>query len=256
MNMVTYFTLSKKLDMKELQEKDVYENFKEVIYKLYPIKKPRMELKEEYISTNNANLKIVFCFYKSKNNMIKTQMYFVKDNNGMSKFYFIDDKLSNNTVGKLISFILKEFPYVRSIQTSSMGFDIECVIGLEQFEEEGISCSKVNIVFNSSIKLANEFDGMFQDYLNYILSNYMEYMSRAPQIKEVYKKYRSAIKKDIINSLTRVKLEEFINLLSDEELRDLLIGMNTDNFFKVCDKFDKDINKPKSLSLERRIYKK
>lgn len=242
--------------MKELQEKDAFEKFKEVVYELYPVKKPRMELEEEYIPTKNTSLRICIWPFKDMKGIVKTQMTFTNDSSGINKFYFIDDKLSNETIGKMMTFILKEFPYVRSVQTSSIGFEIETVIGLEHFKEEGISCSKVNIVFNTSIKLAREFNNMFEEYLNYILSNYMEYMSRAPQIKEVYKKYRTSIKKDIVNSLKKEELVQFISLLSDEEVRDLLIDMNTDNFFKVCDKFDKDINKSKSLRLERGIPKK
>ena len=241
---------------KYIKELEAFEKFKETIYELYPVKKPRMELEEEYIPTKNTSLRICIWPFKDIKGIVKTQMTFTNDSSGTNKFYFIDDKLSNETIGKMMTFILKEFPYVRSVQTNSIGFEIKTVIGLEHFEEEGISCSKVNIVFNTSIKLAREFNNMFEEYLNYILSNYMEYMSRAPQIKEVYKKYRTSIKKDIINSLSRDDKIKFINLLSDEELSDLLIGMNTDNFFKVCDKFDKDINKPKSLRLERGIPKK
>lgn len=236
-----------------IDEKDVFEKVVETICELYPEKKPRMELEDEYIPTKNTALKIDFCFFKDKDGIVRSQMYFTKDYNGMSKFYLINDKLSNETVGKIMSFIFYGFPYVNSVQTSSIGFDIESVIGLEQFKNKGISCSRINIVFSSSIKFANEFSDMFQGYLNYILSNYIEYMRRAPQIKEIYKKYRASVKKNIINSLTRDKLEEFISLLSDEELRELLIGMNSDNFFDICKKLDKNIDIPKSLKLVKGI---
>lgn len=242
--------------MQYIDEKDVFEKVVETIYELYPKKKPRMELEDEYIPTKNTALKIDFYFFKDKDGIVRSQMYFTKDYNGLSKFYLINDKLSNETVGKIMSFIFYSFPYVNSVQTSSIGFDIESVIGLEHFEQEGISCSKVNIVFNTSVKMICEFNDMFEEYLNYILSNYMEYMRRAPQIKEVYKQYRTGIKKEIVNSLTRGEIELFISLLSNEELRDLLIGMNTDKFFEICDKLDKDINKPKSLKLVREIPNK
>lgn len=235
--------------MNYIEEKDAFEKFKEIVYELYPIKKPRMELEEEYIPTRNTSLRVVVWLFKDAKGIVRTQMTFTKDYDGIYKFFYIDNKLSNDTVGKIMSFIFNEFPYVNSVQTSSIGFDIESVIGLEHFEQEGISCRKINIVFNTIITLAHEFNYMFEEYLNYILSNYIEYMRRAPQIKEVYKKYRTGIKKEIVNSLTRVELERFIGLLSDEELRDLLIGMNTDKFFKTCDEFDKDMNQPKSLRL-------
>lgn len=241
---------------KYVDEIEVFDKFKKVIDELYPVKKPRMELVDGYIPSRNKDLKINFYFYRDQEDIIRMQMYFSKGNNEMSKYFLISDKLSNDMIGKLISFLLKEFPYVMSVQTNLMGFEIESVIGLEHFDEEGISCSRVNLKFDTHPKLYREFTEMFQNYLNYILSNYMEYMSMAPQIKESYKKYRANLKKDIINSLSREELENLIGLLTDEEFKDLLIGMNTKKFFEVCDKLGEDVNKPRSLKLINGVPKR
>lgn len=243
--------MPKYITPKHIKESEVFEKIKEAIDELCPVKQPRIELNDaDYFE--EIKLGIYFGFYTDDDGFLHTKISCVKSNGDVavsaSNYYIVDKEISDDTIGKLVAFLLSNFPYINSVETNSDMFEIEFVSGLEYFEQKGISCNKANIRFTNMFR-KDIFVEMFQNYLSYIVSNFTTEMIRIPLISETYNKSLSSIKEKIISSFSYDELQKFISLLNDEELRKVLICMNTENFFEVCDKFGKDIDKPKSLNL-------
>lgn len=237
--------MDKKHVEKYIDEAEIFEKIKEEIYKLCPVKQPRVVFDGDgYFK--DIEVGIEFYFYKEENQIVNTMVSI----NNMTNSYLVVGDVSNDTIGKLVAFLLNEFPYVNSVQTRVNGFEIEFLAGLEHFEQEGIGCNKISINFDTHPVLHKEFSELFQRYLNYIVSNFAESMSRAPQLRVAYKNYRAGIKKNIINSFSSEELRKFIDLMTDEERCALLIGMNTEKFFEVCDRVQKCGNASKGMVKE------
>jgi len=212
---------------KYIEEKDVFEKIRKVIYKLCPVKQPRIEI-DDNCYYKNVILEISFNFYQEED-FINTQICFL-DNENKFQYYLVKDKVSEDAVVKLVAFLLDEFPYVNSVQMLSNGFEIEFGIGLEHFGQKGISCNKVKIEFSTHPKLKDKFGELFQNYLNCIISNFTIDMIRAPQVKEAYNNYRDSMKEKIINNLNLAELQQIILGLSEEKMRELLANMDIDSF--------------------------
>lgn len=99
--------------------------------------------------------------------------------------------------------------------------------------------------FSTHPKLKDNFAELFQNYLNYIISNFTIEMIRAPQIREMYKKYQNDMKEKIITSFNCEELQQFISLLNEEQLRKLFLSMDNEQFFNLCDRFSKENNNSK-----------
>lgn len=235
---------------KYIEEKEIYEKIKEVIYSLCPIKKPRMKFDEEGFYQNIC-LRIYFYFYEDSTGKIITQLSLLKEGKQLPISYLTNQKIKEDTIKKIMEFIFSEFPYVNNLQTRLNGFDIDCGIGLENFLDEGISCNKISIIFETHPKLCKDFSDLFENYLTHIMTNFINHMERAPQIRDAYKKYKINMQKRIINNLDYEELKQLIMGLTEEKLRELLISMNSDNFFELCDKIQQNTNPPKTLKLIR-----
>lgn len=227
---------------KYIKESETFDEIKEAIYELCPVKQPRIELNDDdYFE--EKKLGIYISFYTDDDGSVHTQISFVRTNGNIavsaSNYCVVDKEISDDTIGKLVAFLLGDFPYVNNVEINSYGFEIEFVSGLEHFEQKGISCSKANIRFTNTFRKDNCAE-IIQNYLSYIVSNFTTEMIRAPQMREMYKKYLNDIKEKLIASLSGGELRQFISLLTEEQLRELLLGMDNEQFFNLCDKLQKE----------------
>lgn len=238
-----------------IYDSEVITKIREVIYKLYPVKEPRIDSDMyTYISnrTKMPKMGINFYFYKDDIGSTKTQILFMNDGTSISKCYLVDGKVSNNSIGSLISFLLQQFPYVSFVRSFAYGIEMNFTIGLEHYEQEGISCKSIDVEFNTHPKFYGDFRNLFRDYLEYIVNTFYESMSNTPEFKKAYENYSSMIKKQIVDSLSYEELLRFASLMEVKELRELLSSMDNDYFFKLCNSFQKssDMTKRKVLELK------
>ena len=122
---------------KEIYTKDseIFYKIIDVIYKLHPITKPRIDSWNNLCNCiQNPEMSISFYFYKDNDDSVKTQVLFLDGNrssmNGISTTYIVDSEISKMTVIKLISFILSEFPYIRSLGECVNVFEINFDLGI------------------------------------------------------------------------------------------------------------------------------
>lgn len=240
---------------RNIKETEVFEIIKDVVYDLHPVKQPRIDF-WEYVGSGikKPEMDILFYFYRDFDDSIKTQIT-IMDRFGISKNYtqkdyLIDSSISEETIGKLITFILSEFPYMLSLHQQAGGFEINFSLGAEHEEEQGISCSKINIEFDTHPKLYESFRKLFRDYLEYIVNTFYGAVSNTADFKEAYKKYSDKIKMEILDSLSYEELKKLINLIDEKRLRMLLSDIDNDYFFELCNLFQKNNETTKKKILE------
>lgn len=212
----------------------IFKKIKEEIYKLYPVREPRVKRESSYSSNE---LGINFYFYDIDDS-ICAQICFFKDNGLSFKYYLVDDDFADEVIGNLIKFLLLEFPYVNSLNTCSNGFKMEFGIGREQYENKGISCSKVSVSFDTHPDLISKFSSLFSYYLEYIMFTFQEEISKNPECsKGYYRGYYDMLKPMVIKGLSSVELKEIIDLLTVEEIKELLLGIADSRFFELTNSF-------------------
>lgn len=237
--------------MENIEEKTLFNEMKKNIYKLCPIKKN----KTDSDNIKKIELIITFYFYKEENNSIKMQTNIKKRNrlhDSKSEYdYLVDREISKETFGKLVSFILKDFPNIRSLDTHSKGFDLEFSNGPDYQEQTNIGCNDINIRFTTSSEFQYDFASIFLEYLDYIYTNFPEQTSRNNQFRNEYKKYCIRIKTAMINFYTSEELKKRIENLSNGELIKLLYGIDNETFFNLFGEFVCSKAKTKTLELNR-----
>lgn len=242
-----------------IKDDEVLNIIKDVIYELHPVMRPRI-YSWAYLEKGikMPEMEIRFYFYNDDDLDTKTQIMFLDGTESckheIPTTYVVDAKISMQTIGKLISFLLTEFPYMRSLHESPNGFGINFNIGLEHEEQEGISLSAIDINFDTHPRLYSEFRELFRDYLEYIINSFYGYVSRTPEFKNAYNRYSDKIKRETIDSLSYIELQNLLRLIDENRLRELLLGMNNDDFFELCNSFQKsnETTKRKILELKER----
>ena len=237
------------------KEDEIFNKIKDVMYKLHPIKKPRIDSWKCFCNCiKKPEMAITFYFYKDDDGLTRTQVLFL-DGTESSKhstgdIYVVKSELSEQTIGKLISFILSEFPYIGSLHQCGSGFEISFNIGLENEEQEGISCSKINIWFETHPNIYGQFKQLFHDYLEYIVDTFYVEVSKTPQFIDAYRRYSDKLKEEIIESLSYEELQKFVKLIDEKKLRILLSELNNDYFFELCNSFQEQNETTKKKILE------
>lgn len=222
---------------KYIEKKMIFKKIKEEIYKLYPVLEPRVIRNKNESGYNSNELGINFYFYDIDDS-ICAQICFFKDNGLGFKYCLVDDDFADEVIGNLIRFLLIEFPYVNNLNTCSNGFKMEFGIGVEQHGNRGISCSKVNVSFDTHPDLISRFSSLFSYYLEYIMFTFQEEISKNPECsKGYYRGYYDMLKPMMIKNLTSDELKKIINLLTDEEIKKLLLGISDSRFFELTDSF-------------------
>jgi len=243
--------------MEERYTKDdeIFDIIKKNIYNIYPFKKPRIDSWEYFCNCKKKpEMAITFYFYKDADESTRTQVMFLNGNasfkHGTGDTYIIKSHLSEKTICKLISFILSEFPYMTSLHQFGSGFEINFDIGLENEELDGISCSKIDIQFETHPKFYDEFKELFREYLEYIVDAFYVEVSKTPLFIKTYREYSDKIKRELIESLSYEELQKFIKLIDDNNLRAMLLNMDNDYFFNLCNSFQKQNEATKKKVLE------
>lgn len=241
-----------------IKEDELLNKIKENIYTLHPIRKPRIDSLAYYKKCEQKpEMSIDFYFFKDCDNLVKVQVCFMDGcrgfRHGVNNSYLIDTSISEETIGKLISFILINFPYMRSLHTTGTGFEMNFCIGVEHEEEEGIGCSSIDIVFKTNYLLYDDFKELFRKYIEYITDNFYAYVSKTPEFKDAYNKWAQKIMTETIMSLSHDELNNFIDLIDDDVMRQLLFSMNSDYFFEICESFQKNSETTKKKLLELKL---
>lgn len=241
---------------KYIDESLVFDSIKAVVYKMCPVKEPRVKCDERDYSYEKEELEIDFYFHKDENEKIKTSIIFMKNNEMFldEGNYIVNDKISNDTIGNLIEFLIINFPYVNSMNTEFNEFKIEFGIGLEHHDSEGIGCSKVVVSFNTYPSFWKDFENIFSGYLKYITDIFKDYIGKNPECANRFRGYYNLLKPKMVVSFDSEQLQQLVGLLTDEEIRMLLLKMNNERFFQLCDSLknrDNEVGR-KSYRLSRK----
>ncbi len=222
---------------------------KSTIYKMHPIKKPRVNITKLY-TIGAPEMEVELYFFEDKNNILKTQVIFSDGNyyHKTSKSYFtINNLINKEIVIDLINFLLEEFPIISNFNVDKNSLSLEFSFSSEKNMTKGISCRRLKLIF-----ISRENTHIINDYLKCILDNYSDKLSSTPLFKERYEEYLNNNKKEMINTLNKEELKEIINLLSEEELKNLLQKLPHDTLNNAYNEYVKE-GKPKQKRLKKEI---
>lgn len=245
---------------KYIKNDQVLDVIKEVIYELYPVKRPRVEYDDYTYRYKNEELGIIFYFYNVEEGEICAQICFLKQNNFMFKYYLVDKDSSDEIIANLIRFLLKEFPYVNSLGESANGFSLDFGVGLEHHDMEGISCNKVQLSFETHPDLYEQFYSLLNDYFEYIMYVLsVEIGNNSEYNRGYYGGYYDTLKSRMVNDFNSEELKQYIGLLTDDEMRSVLFSMGNGRFFEMANtlKQDYEVSRGKAKELKKSLsYKK
>lgn len=214
---------------KELSNVNTFIKIKNKILEMYPVRMPRLE-EDKLLKVDAPEMGIEFNFYKDKNNY-KTQVMFLDgDSRHLSSVYDFayNGLISYDAVNELISFLLCEYPYIINFSSSSNSFEITFSYSLEKYNERGISARNIHLNFISRYEI-----DIVKDYLKNIFSNFYEALSTVESIKEKYQIYLNEYKKDFFDSLERNELNKILNMLSNDNIRNILYYLSNEEFIKI-----------------------
>lgn len=215
--------------METIDAKDFVEKIKEEICSLHPITMPRYD--DENPSYKEMEIDLAFFNHEGKH---QTGIYFLDGNDrcksSTSTSYRLKEYISFAGVKDLIDFLLSEYPILLNISFEYQSFSLRFSYRSENEEEEGISCNQVILEFRTRDK---DLVPVIRDYLNYIVSTYYGLVSKTPTFQRRYEEYLDSNKRKIINAMSDEEIASFMEKLSPQDIKDMLVEMDNQYFFKI-----------------------
>lgn len=209
---------------------EIVETIKNIILDRHPIVNDRIDT----IMKNNApNMDIYIHFYNEPNNI--TGVMFldgtINYKSSIPERIIINDLISSTTVNKLIQFILSDHDIIKSINITKNEISLLFNVDLKEQNMCGISCGNIGLTLD--FYGYTESNDLLDKYFKSIVTTFHKQLIYTEWYKQEYEKYRLKIKTQIINSLTETDLHKFINLLSNEDICNLLFDMPDDRFGEI-----------------------
>lgn len=143
----------------------------------------------------------------------------------------------------IIDFVISDHQYVRSINFYNKKFELSFAINWNNESVKGINCRDIGLALNfDNSKLAKQ-------YLYLLFQNYYSYLEKFPSFKAIKDEYINGIKQTYFNVLNKTQLIELLNKMNENELKELLYGLDNELFIKYTSE-NKQQSKTKRLSLE------
>lgn len=216
--------------MEIIESKDFVTKIKEEICRLHPIQNPR----ENEDGSPYTEMEVVLRLAFDKDKKTTTCIYFLDGNDhgksGTSTSYKLTEFVSFDCVKELIDFLLSEYPWMVNIYFEHQNFLIKFGYPAERELEEGITCSRIILEFNTKDKALMP---VISEYLNYIVSTYYGLVSKTPTFQKRYEEYLDSNKRKIINAMSDEEIASFLEKLSPQDIKDMLVKMDNQYFFKI-----------------------
>lgn len=232
--------------MADINQNQILDKIIHEIYKIHPIKNPRNNA-EIY---QNSVMEINFVFGATYDNKPITAIGFLDGNENHRTTtltsYRLSEYVDSEIVTQLISFLIKDFPYISDFSLDSKSFSLDFEYPFELENEEGISCNKIILKFRAR---DNELISLLNNYLAIILSNFTEQLSNTKTFQNKYTEYCNNLKKEIITSATNEEIDKMIGMLPIEMKKELLKSMPNQYFIQFYNDFQNQDEKSKQKKL-------
>ena len=229
--------------MEITKEKDIAERIINLINELHPVKTPRVDLDIPSFKRPSTD---IFIGLVEEDNMPFT---FISVLDGTESYKSSAAKgelttnqfLSINTLKILIDYLLANFPvvYKFNVNSNSISFTLSFSKNNDFYITPGISLENISLEIRiTDLKLQKKL----KEYLVFILSTYYAELKQTPYWQENIEKY----KKKIFFEMEYGYIMDFVSLLSEEEIRELLVNITNERFIEIM----RDMNS-KEIKLER-----
>lgn len=216
--------------MEITNEKEISEKIIGLINELHPVKTPRIDL--DMPSFKRPSTDIIINLIEEDN----VPHTFISILDGTENFkqsvpngnILTDEFLDINTLKEIIDYLLANFPVVYNfnVNSNSISFTLSFSKNNDFLETPGLSLENVNLEISiKDLKLQKKL----KEYLVFILSTYYAELKQTPYWQENIKKY----KKKILFEMEYGYIMDFVSLLSEEEIRKLLVNITNERFIEI-----------------------
>ena len=235
-----------KLELDYNNDNEILKIIIDIILKRHPIVNDRVDILFEYPRTS---MDIIFRFYEVEDKQY-TRIYFT-DGTDITKYSIPEQLIINNLVStkmlcNLIYYILNDHDHIKNISIQDNFISLSFDVNMNDDNMNGISCGDINLRLDFCC--INDSRLLINDYLTNIISNFYDKLKHVKSFNEQYNKYRSLLQDNIINSMSDEELHDFINLLDNYDLCNMLLGISNEHFFELYDDFKKQKIKNKLIS--------
>ena len=210
-----------------INQDEILNKIKNEIYKIHPITNPRKNNEIKSV------MEIYFTIGETYDNMPITTIKFLDGDeyskSSTSTFYKLDEYINLEIVNKLISYLLVEYPYINDLSISSMSISLSFIYPFEMENEEGISCDKIILKFNTR---SYEFIPILNNYLINILLTFTNELSQTQTFQDKYREYCDNLQKNILDSLNEKEIEQMVKILPIKIKRKLLNNLSSQYFLQ------------------------
>lgn len=216
--------------MEITNEKEVLKKIINIINLLHPVQTPRIDL--DMPSFKRPSTDIIINLIEEDN----VPHTFISILDGTENFkqsvpngnILTDEFLDINTLKEIIDYLLANFPVVYNfnVNSNSISFTLSFSKNNDFLETPGLSLENVNLEISiKDLKLQKKL----KEYLVFILSTYYAELKQTPYWQENIKKY----KKKILFEMEYGYIMDFVSLLSEEEIRKLLVNITNERFIEI-----------------------
>ena len=232
----------KKYELNYNNNVKILDEIKKIILKRHPIVDDRLNIL--YPSSKDPRcpeMEIQFLFYKIDNKNI-TQILFL---DGTSSYKSnipeqieINDLISKNILCDLISYLLTDHNLFENIYKYNTSIELPLIVDGRDENLHGISCGKIILKLDFNSHPDNEL--LMNEYLKVITTTFYEQLKRTNTFQKDLSNYCNNVKSEFINSLTTEELKQFINLLNNNDLCNLIYSMPNNRFIELYNKYNKE----------------
>ncbi len=211
----------------DCNEKEILEAMKNIIINRHPIVDERINT----LLHSSSSMQININFYKENNKEFTNIMFLDGTDSYKSSIperININGLVSSSFINKFIAYIVSYYDIIRTIHMENDDINMLFACDLKNSELPGIDCNNIGLELDFYGYPNNE--EIMNNYFKNIVTTFKEYLTHSEWYKNAYKEYLEISKTQIIDSLSDTDLHEFIGLLSNNEIKEILFDMPNDKF--------------------------
>ena len=134
--------------------------------------------------------------------------------------------ISFDEIADIIDFILVDHEVIKDINFYGKQIDLKFAINWTDKSIKGINCSDIGLNLN--------FENMElkKQYLYLLFQRYNTNLEQVPALKRMKNEYIDSIKYSYFEDLNKIQLITLLNVMSENELKELLCNLDNDIFIK------------------------
>lgn len=228
--------MSKCYELSYEKDAEIVENVEQIILNQYPKLENRMDI---LYSSPRPAMDIDIRFYKDEERGERTSILFLNGTDsvkkGIDEYIIVDGLLPVKSLCGIISFLLSDHDRIGNINRDEDKIEMTFVVDMRDDNMQGMGCGTIGLELN--FYQYKNYESLQENYLCGIVGNFFEQLKDTSSYRREYNKYCFFRKQVIINDFTEEELHQFMSLLDNKDLCQMLLGLPNDRFLEVYDTF-------------------